>query len=251
MKKKTALIFDFDDTLAQSSHYYINAKNEYISLIQQVVSKNDLHVDLEEFHNKHLKRFTTLDSNRVKTFLLDKNRFLESMIGYYGLILGHYHLLWDCEVEMKIKKIANQVWNTPIIYNETIPVLTDLKNKQYPMYCVTAGCQQMQMRKIEALKNEGWDLFPFFDSITVVEMKDSKTFEKFKNDHKHEKYCVIGDNLQFDCIAPLSVGMNSIWLEKNHSHWNGYVEIPKDNPNIHIVNTLEEAHQVILKNFSF
>ena len=253
MKRKIAIVFDADDTLFETSSKYIKAKNEFIQLLEKTVKEKNL-FSSDDFKRKHLERFQIIDSDRVKTFKLDKNRFVESMIIYTSLIFGHYHVKWDCEVEMEIKKIASQVFEMPQIYSETQTVLEDLYKKEFHLYCLTAGDKEIQNNKFDSLLEAGWDIKQYLRYIIVVPMKEDLIYKTFKESFAgYDEYVMIGDNVKMDVLPSLRQGFSCIWLKKDHlvnHNWNGTEEVPLDNPKLTVVKTLEEAHKVILEKFS-
>lgn len=110
----------------------------------------------------------------------------------------------------------------PYVYDETFKILDQLKG-EYQLLLLTNGSPDLQHTKLTITP----ELTPYFDYIVV-----SGAFGKGKPDpaifdhalrllsvHKEEAL-MVGDNLMTDILGASRVGMDSIWVNRDHKEKN-------------------------------
>ncbi|MCM3588004.1 HAD family hydrolase [Mesobacillus maritimus] len=105
----------------------------------------------------------------------------------------------------------------PFVYEETFKVLENLK-KNYRLLLLTNGSPDLQQTKLTITA----ELVPFFDEIVI-----SGDFGKGKPDpgiFQHalslmqltkEEAIMVGDNLMTDILGANTIGMKSVWINRN------------------------------------
>lgn len=110
----------------------------------------------------------------------------------------------------------------PHVYEETFEVLQELKGK-VKLLLLTNGCPALQQEKLDGVP----ELAPFFDEILI-----SGSFGKGKPDPSIFRHAMelldiqpseglmVGDKLTTDIKGALSVGMNAVWVNRDHKSRN-------------------------------
>ncbi|MFW9923729.1 MAG: HAD family hydrolase [Candidatus Thorarchaeota archaeon] len=103
-----------------------------------------------------------------------------------------------------------------ILYDDVIPCLTSLKKQDYPLGILSNGFSSDQKKKIKR-----FNLEPFFDHITIsgdysVAKPNPEIFQICINKFEllPSEIVYIGDNVEWDLLPALALGMEAIWMNR-------------------------------------
>jgi putative hydrolase of the HAD superfamily len=112
---------------------------------------------------------------------------------------------------------ATERRNRPIVYEETFPVLDELKGK-YKLLLLTNGSPDLQNEKIASVPN----LASYFNHIVISgnhgKGKPSASIFQYALellDIQAEEGLMVGDKLTTDIIGSNSIGMPSVWVNRH------------------------------------
>jgi len=127
----------------------------------------------------------------------------------------------------------------PHLINGTIELLDYIKTKKYPIYLLTNGFKDIQLRKIKASKIDH-----YFDQVCTSETSgyskpDRRAFDYLLNKIKAEpnECLMIGDNLSTDIEGSSAIDMQNIYLNPTKI-------VHQGKPTFE-VSSLNEIHQII------
>lgn len=199
-KKMRLILFDLDNTLYPEIDF---VKSGFYFVSQFLAEKYSF--NQTEVYNRLLDIFNKKGRGEVfNIFLKEKQIFSEEIL---KLLIYLYR-----SHEPKIE-----------LYNESFPVLQELKKKNYKLGLITNGKASIQKRKVRSLNIESiFDLIIYTDDIGNNREYWKPSIIPFKIileyfDFKAEESVYIGDDAEVDFFGPKALNMHTIQINcKKH-----------------------------------
>jgi putative hydrolase of the HAD superfamily len=197
------IIFDFDDTLVDTSETYWQARTGFIQALSD--EGFDPEMILEEFEK--------VDASNIKTMNHSPYRYGKSMFITYNRLLE-----W-CDREPSEKTLARiEAYGRTILERlpEPIPGARDLlrwASRHFKLALLTRGDEDFQMRKLQYV-----GFSHYFNLVRVVLRKDAHSFKQIMDELKYspEKTWIIGDSIKSDINPGIETGANCLLYVYHH-----------------------------------
>ncbi len=130
----------------------------------------------------------------------------------------YYPSFWFKKLKLKHdpKKIMQDMSPDIRVYNDVIPALKEL-SKKYKLIILTRSTHEMADIKVEVegLKKHFKKVYSTLDDFKLVK-KDQHIYSEILKKHKIKptEMIHIGDNFNFDFLAPRSIGIHSFCLNR-------------------------------------
>lgn len=199
VEKKTAVIFDLDDTLYNECDY---VRSGYKSVAKYLCDKNVLKLTMEE----------------IVEFLYEA---FENKKPAFDLFFEKYNML---ETDIKNECISIYRNHKPAIYlsQDNLELLRRLRMQGKKIGIITDGRANGQRNKLEAL-----GLLPLIDEYIITdELAGNADVTKFRKPNplafqimqerlgeEFDNMVYIGDNISKDFQAPINLGMMAVWYQ--------------------------------------
>lgn len=212
MKPPKALLIDLDDTLICYDGYSIESWTEACATYLGGSSENpQIERLVEEITAGANWYFSDPERHRIGRNNLEETRRLIVREALKKLGVP------DDELGNKIGDEYSQIRDKRLhLFPGTRVTLQTLKQRGIPMCMVTNGQTHLQRRKIERFRLE-----PYFEGILVEgELGYGKPDERVFNraleilDTSAEEAWVIGDNYEWEVVAPKRLGFTTVWVDK-------------------------------------
>jgi len=205
----THLFFDLDHTLWD---FETNSKET----LQELFISNRLHETITldfnlfyekySFHNKRL--WHRYNHGFIKQDELKWKRMWHALLEFK---------LGDEQLSKKLSREYLEILpNKKALFPYTIEILEYLKNKHYKIHLITNGFEEVQWKKLENSKING-----YFSNVITSEiacsLKPKKEIFDFainKANCNYEECVMLGDNLDADILGAMNAGMDTIFV--NH-----------------------------------
>lgn len=211
MKKKAYrfLFFDLDHTLwdfEANAKIAIQNTFENNKLIERGITDFNLFFERYSYHN--VKLWDRYTKGLIKQHELRWRRMFRALLDFK---------IGDEALSKKMSdEFLEELPNQSKVFPYTFEILDYLKNKNYPLFLITNGFEQVQTRK---LTNSGLD--KYFDCMITSEASNSLKPHKeiFEYAIANTKATIsdsimIGDNLDADILGAQNFGMDSVFV--NH-----------------------------------
>jgi putative hydrolase of the HAD superfamily len=194
---QSAIVFDLDDTLIDTSRVFYSIRERFIELLQKLSFSRDA----------VLQTFDRIDENNIKRFGYISERMLVSMRETYEeLTLG----TGASFSAAALRAISRSQSGAQYIVPRPMPWSRSLLrwcSRKYTLALVTRGSEALQNAKIERL-----GIRHFFKVIRIVSRKDVKTFLDTLAMLKCDPHlCTsVGDSVLHDIVPAIDAGMKAI-----------------------------------------
>ena len=198
---KPVIFFDADDTLWSTAALYHEVKQKYEDLLRGVGIDDP----------KLLVRLDELDVSRVPMHGFTIDRFIGSMILLYEqLSLERQYPVYLSVVE-RIKLLGETLRQPPVLFDDTIPVLTRL-SESYRLVLVTAGDYHHQTEKVRAT-----GVAHFFRGVRILPVKTVETVAPVVQGLGVDpsECWFVGNSPRSDIVPALELGMKAILIKRN------------------------------------
>lgn len=198
MKRDIQLIWDFDDTIVKTSIEFDKTNHCAAEIVASDVF-NDL-AQVEEIKAYQRK----LDVEMVNEIGFLPNRYLQTWYKTYEYFLYMVGKRSKKRIKEEISKTVLDVYERK--YNnmpDSIPMMEALKSQGYQMIILTAGVEEVQMRKIEQS-----GAIPYINDVYVFSQKTPQTFKSIIDKYDFNDYVMIGNSLKSDIYPALE---NNAW----------------------------------------
>tara|TARA_R110002050_G_scaffold32590_1_gene83887 strand:- start:252 stop:908 length:657 start_codon:yes stop_codon:yes gene_type:complete len=212
INKKTAFVFDLDDTLYNELDYLISA---YIEIANRVDAKNEklLFSVMFSLYRNNENVFEYL----VKNYRVDKKELMT-------LYRNHFP-------KIKLQKGVKKLFKSILLKEAKIAIITD-------------GRSSTQRNKLKAL-----NILKYISFVSISEEVGSEKpslipFKLIMDKLPSENYFYIADNFKKDFIAPNKLGWNTIGIidEGKNIHPNSYLYQQKENIPNHFVYKISQIN---------
>jgi FMN phosphatase YigB (HAD superfamily) len=208
---KKGVIFDFDDTIANTKPGKDKALKLVSLKIYQYLEKRGLNINLNKLYKTTCKVAEEMEAKRI----YDRNQ-------WWALILKKFfkEKLSKSLLDNYTKKYWDIVIKKSSLYKNTLTTLNYLKNKRgYLLGLIsdTDGIKGMKLQRIKALNLTNW-----FDSI-VIAGEDTKEVKpgvvpfyliSKKLNLKPESCIFVGNNPSTDVKGAKKIGMTTILIKR-------------------------------------
>ena len=203
MKHDQLIIFDFDDTLVDTSDKYWRARTSFIQALTE--EGFDPGMVLEEFEK--------VDSSHMETLKFSPDRYGKSMFVTYNRILARQNRYPTSGMLSRIKSFGRIILEQPPEPISGAKKLLDWCSKHFALALLTRGDETFQNRKLHHV-----GFFKYFDLVRVVSKKDAGAFKQVMEElaYPPEKTWIIGDSIRSDVNPGIEIGANCILYMYRH-----------------------------------
>lgn len=206
MAKDQLLIFDFDDTLVDTSDVYYRARKCFL----QILKENSIDTDTA------VKIFEEVDSSNIKLFGFSPDRYGRSMLGTYDLIAKKNKIIKSEEDIKKINSCGRIVLEEyPELINGACKLLR-WASDNFTLALLTRGTYELQMKKINYV-----GISKYFRCIEVVKEKNRLSVQRLIDglEMKPADTWVIGDSIKSDINPGIEADAKCIlYFYTHHSY---------------------------------
>jgi putative hydrolase of the HAD superfamily len=231
MSLNNGCIFDFDDTLVETTIYYDKAKEKF-------AQKMDIMGYPMEEALKILNRFDI--SNVIKGGGFHKHCFPDALVQTYEYYCDNFgHLICD-DIRQWMADLGWWVFKQPTeLIDGANEVLKTLYSSM-PLFLATKGDDEIQMARLEesGLRN-------YFRKIYIVSDKTHKEYLKIAHDNEiiPENSWIIGNSMKGDINPGIRSGFNCIHVF-HHNTWDFEEEEPIGQ--YYSVKSLKEVPEIVI-----
>ena len=201
------IIFDFDDTLSNFQKCKDNSK----VIITPYLRENGVNID--EYWEEYEAQFEVLFSRYVNH---------ELGVHEYRIMRFLHHGITKEQAEL-FNEIYLETVHKPLLFDDVIPVLKELKSRGYKLYILSNG-PESQRNKIISCEASN-----YFDSIFISAELDcgkpsKEVYEKVLSsiNAKPEECIMIGDSYENDCAAAERAGIYAVQVNRNNKKIKNY-----------------------------
>lgn len=192
-----AIVFDLDDTLIDTSRVFFEARESFVAAM--------VGCGYAERAVRHT--FEVTDERNLARLGYVSERNLVTMRESYEALLPTQSHSFSAVILQRIAHIGVKcLYKLPRPLPYSRKLLTWC-SRRYRLALLTRGSEALQNAKIEKM-----GVRHLFEKISVVERKDSRSFEHIVDFLKcRPEQCVsVGDSLRFDVLAAIEIGMSAI-----------------------------------------
>ncbi len=206
MVNNKLIIFDFDDTLVDTSDVYYRARKCFL----KVLVKNGIDADIA------VKTFEEVDSSNINIFGFSPDRYGRSMLGTYDLIAKKYKIK-KSEEDIKIINSCGRIVleEYPELINGACTLLR-WASDNFTLALLTRGTYELQMKKINYV-----GISKYFRCIDVVKEKNETTVRQLieSMEKKPTDTWMIGDSIKSDINPGIEADAKCIlYFYTHHSY---------------------------------
>ncbi len=158
MKGIKLVVFDFDQTLADSKKGFEVAIEKVFEVIQQFLDKNGYNISVKDFSTELRKTMRELDKNRE----YDRNT-------WWNPLLAQMHVTEIQLTNEECEKLTKIYWDITADYTElfpdTVEILNYLKEKKYKLGLITDNDGRPGLKKTRLAKSP---ILKIFDKIVIA-----------------------------------------------------------------------------------
>ncbi len=206
MVRDKLLIFDFDDTLVDTSDVYYRARKCFL----KVLKENGIDPD------EGVKMFEEVDSSHIKRFGFSPDRYGRSMLVTYDSIAKDKQLQKSKKAIKKINSCGRLIFEEyPKLINGAHELL-GWASENFILALLTRGIYELQIEKIKYV-----GISKYFRCIEVVKDKNRLTVQRLIDslEMKPADTWVIGDSIKSDINPGIEAGAKCIlYLYTHHSY---------------------------------
>lgn len=199
-----AILFDFDDTLGNREEY---THRTYSKRIDEILP------DADPWYREQIIQQCLIYDQHGE---VRKDYIRGKILEVYGIDLGEaFPAYW-----------ADHQWRNAVLYDEAIPVLTELKKRGYKTGVITNGNSFNQHRKVEAT-----GLVQYLDVLVVsgdIDLpKPDPAIFRYGADMlglKCEECAYVGDMFRNDICGAYGAGMMPVWIWPHNP--DRYADVP-------------------------
>lgn len=211
--KKSGVVFDFDDTLVQTTVYFEKAREEYARYMVKLGFPLDgVLTALDRYDIENVKRYGGFA----------KECFPHAMVRTYE----HFCKLTGTKTNKTIShKVEEMGWwvfeQPPVLLPGVVDTLEELSSF-LPLYLATKGDPPVQLKRIDES-----GLAKYFKSIHVLTHKNTEDYQKIGGQHNLEPCTswVVGNSVKSDINPALRAGYNCIFVPHPYT-WHHEMEEP-------------------------
>ncbi len=195
-----SVIFDGDDTLWSTQFVYERAKERFYSLMSQQGFARERTEDM----------LANIDVANVSKLGFSKHRFPLSMRETYERLSDERGQPVDRQVSQAASEVGYSVFqHKPRLLEGVVSTLLTLARRGYDCYLYTAGDQEVQTRKLEAL-----NISSYFKAVYITESKSAEVLSSIIRELGLEakKTWMVGNSLRSDINPALKLGLNCVWI---------------------------------------
>lgn len=215
MPVKPGIIFDFDDTLVETTVFFENAREKFARMMV------DLGFPLQEVLDA-LDRFDIENVRRCGGFM--KDCFPRAMVQTYSLFCGKNGVDPDPGLCKTVEDLGWWVFEQkPQPVPGAVQVLEELTGMgNYTLILATKGDPAIQWERIGQSGLKG-----FFEMIYVLRDKSSRQYREISRRHDLKPECswVVGNSLKSDINPGIRAGFNCIYIPNCYT-WSYEMEEP-------------------------
>ncbi len=203
MTNQAVIIFDFDDTLVETTIFYNQAKDRFRELMEQLgLYDHDL---LEVLNQNDIANIRAYGGYR-------KECFPHALAQTYDHYCQSYKREVCAIVRREIEELGWWVFEQP---PETLPGARETLTRLYehfPLVLLTRGEPEFQEARLLASGLDG-----FFHRVYIVHEKNETVFSRIINESKAlvSRSWSIGNSLRFDINPAFKIGLNCIYYPRN------------------------------------
>lgn len=208
-----AIIFDFDDTLVETTVFFDKAKEKFASKMIELGFPVSEALDT-------LNKFDIKNVLSCGGFL--KDCFPKALVETYDYYCENFGLKKCVETSAWLEKIGWEVFDAPVILIEGAKEVVSKLADDYKLILATKGDREIQTRR---LKKSGLDCY--FDKVYVL---PDKTVSEYyfiakESNIKPEISWVVGNSMKGDINPALKAGFKCIHVYHHHT-WDFEEEEP-------------------------
>jgi putative hydrolase of the HAD superfamily len=195
------LLIDADDTLWENNIYYERVIQQVLELLDRSgVDSSGFRVALDETERRRISvdGYGTLNFTRslVETF----KRFLPP---------GS-----DPMLPARVEKLSLTILVHPLEVLPDVPETLAYLARRHPLFLVTKGNQEEQLRKIRASH-----LLNYFQGFEILPEKNTRTYSQLLDRHGWEPFrsWMIGNSPRSDIRPALAAGMRAVYIPHPHT----------------------------------
>ena len=210
MQQKKAVIFDLDDCLIMTVHWYWAGWQ----MFRDVMIK----LGFEKYEEELIDKLNEFDAAGVKLHGFKKERFGQAMVETYEYYCQLESIEQDSDIRDGLLDIGMSVYkHKPILYPQVKEVLAYLEGNGYALYCVTKGDEDVQLEKIHNCGLTGW-----FKDIHFVPLDKKQAIETIINansDISKSDIHFVGNSMKDDMRPAMELGINGILIYEYTWHF--------------------------------
>lgn len=229
--KKRGILFDFDDTLVQTTVYFERARERFAQFMVK------LGFPLDEVLAV-LDRLDIENVNRYGGFA--KECFPHAMAQTYEYFCGMAGVKTDKNISQRVESIGWWVFEQPpVLLSGVVETLEELSSF-FPLYLATKGDPTVQMKRIGES-----GLSKYFTGVHVLTHKNTDDYKKIAVQHQLDVNVswVVGNSIKSDINPALKAGYNCIFIPHQYT-WHHEMEEPLGGH--YTVNAITEIPGVIM-----
>lgn len=209
------IIFDLDDTLCD----YKSAKRIAICRVNEKLNQIINGIDIEEFWKEYFileKRLFRLYVERIIDFdeynLKKFTGVIMEKVDNAALLSNELYEIYTDSVIESIK-----------LFEDILPTLKLIKDKEYSLVILTNGPANEQRRKLKILDIEQYIDNIYISAETGLFKPDKKAFEYVLEDLKinPSQTMMVGNSLENDILGAEQIGIKTVLVDRN-THYNDY-----------------------------
>lgn len=199
------VLFDFDDTLVETTVHFNNAKEKFAGIM------SSLNFPAEEA----LETLNRLDIRNVKNCSgFFKECFPRALGETYDYYCNNFRREIDCDLRKEIEDLGWQVYEYPVLPIKNAGAVLRKLHSRYPLYLATRGELLVQKARLEQSGLARW-----FREIYILTEKNADTYRRIA-DEQHllpQSSWVIGNSMKSDINPALKAGFNGIYIHHPHT----------------------------------
>ncbi len=208
MKKKSILLFDWDDTLVKSTSKFVETKEKVAQKIIEYNDERNINELIERFDKREIQNMRERKSKGYENFKISLMQIASEILNYDFFKYRLYDFI-DEEIKILSKESIEYI-------DGAFETVKELFDKGYLMHIITKSNKEEQESKILRA-----DIVKYFKSVIFLKDKsDQEYIEVLKKNNLNRIECImIGNSPKSDINPPKRIGIRTI-LIPNEKTWN-------------------------------
>ena len=210
MEHKRIVIFDLDDCLVMTVHWYWAGWR----MFRDVMVK----LGFKKYESELIDKLNEFDAAGVKIHGFKKERFGEAMVETYEHYCQLESMVPNPDTRDGLMDIGMSVYkHSPILYPQVKEVLAYLEGKGFALYCVTKGDEDVQLEKIHNCGLTGW-----FQDIHFVPLDKKNAIQTIIDQNPEiprKSIYFVGNSWKDDMRPAIELGINGLLIYEYTWHF--------------------------------
>jgi putative hydrolase of the HAD superfamily len=210
---RSGMLFDFDDTLVETTIYFNQAKDSFAGIMSSLGFPA-------------VEALSTLNRFDIRNVKLYGGFYKECFPRALGETYEYYCQACGREINQKLKKEIEEmgwlVFSQPVEPVKNAAEVLEKLAGRFPLYLATRGDPEMQQERIEQSGLSHW-----FNKIYILAEKNEKTYRRIASEQQLSPQVswVVGNSMKSDVNPALRAGFKSIYVYHPHT-WDYEDELP-------------------------